>query len=62
MALGQAQPLLDYVFWMHFINPPYQVEPFDAERAGILVGVTAAIGMAGGVIGGVIWNVFHRAK
>ena len=62
VALGIAQPLLDFVFWMHFINPPYEVEAFDAGRAGILVGVTAAIGMAGGLVGALLWNLFHRAK
>jgi len=59
VLLGQAQPLIDFVFWMHFITPPYRVEPFDLNRALVLVGVTFGIGLAVGVIGGVIWNVLH---
>ena len=62
VAFGIAQTLLDFVFWMHFISPPYHVEAFDPGRAGILVGITAAIGMIGGFIGGLLWNLFHRAK
>ncbi|MGN6516976.1 MAG: hypothetical protein ACTHLR_14175 [Rhizomicrobium sp.] len=61
VATGIAQKILDFVFWMHFIKPPYQVEPFDPVRAVILVGVTAAVGMVIGVVAGLIWNAFHRA-
>ena len=60
VAFGAAQPLLDFVFWMHFIRPPYNVEAFDPGRAAILVGVTTAVGMIGGAIGGMLWNLFHR--
>lgn len=62
VAAGLAQKLLDFVFWMHFITPPYQVEAFDLGRVGVLVGITAAIGMVGGFIGALLWNLFHRAK
>lgn len=61
VALGLAQKLIDFIFWVHFIVPPYQIEPFDIVRAGILVGVTFGVGLVGGLVGGVIWNVFHRA-
>lgn len=60
VATGLAQRLADFVFWMHFIKPFYQIEPFDPVRAIILIGVTATVGMIGGFIGGAIWNLFHR--
>ena len=62
VAFGVAQMLLDFIFWLHFITPPYHIEPFDPGRAGILIGVTAAIGMVGGYVGGVIRNMFHRPR
>ena len=50
-----AQKLIDFVFLHHA-----GVEPFDLVRAGILVGITAGVGLAGGFVGGAIWNAFHR--
>ena len=61
VATGLAQKLLDFVFWLHFISPPYHVEPFALARAGMLVGVTFGVGLVGGFIGALIWNAFHRA-
>ncbi|HEY8947346.1 MAG TPA: hypothetical protein VIM56_00525 [Rhizomicrobium sp.] len=60
VATGYAQKLADFVFWLHFIKPVYQIEPFDPARAAILIGVTAGAGLAGGIVGGAIWNAFHR--
>lgn len=58
--LGLAQNLIDFVFWMHFITPPYHIEAFDPARAGILIGVTFAVGFVAGGIVGLLWNAFHR--
>lgn len=58
---GLAQALIDFVFWMHFIIPPYHVEAFEPRRAFVLVGVTFLIGLAAGAVIGIIWNLFHRA-
>ena len=60
VAIGQAQKLVDFIFWAHFIEPVLRVEPFDMMRAGILVGVTFAVAFIGGVVASIIWNVFHR--
>jgi hypothetical protein len=56
VALGLAQPLIDLVFWMHFIKPVYAIEPFAAGRAMILVAATSFIGFSIGALFGLIWN------
>ena len=57
---GMGQPLIDFIFRLHFISPPYHVESFEAGRAALLVGITFAIGMIGGFVAGAIWNFFHH--
>jgi hypothetical protein len=60
VALGVAQPLIDFIFWIHFIKPVYVIEPFAFGRAAILVLVTAGIGYLTGLAFGMIWNRVHR--
>lgn len=59
-ALGMAQPLIDFIFWMHFIKPVYVVGTFSSVTALILIAVTSGVGYALGWIFGVLWNWIHR--
>lgn len=56
--LGGAQPLLDFVFHLHMIEPPYKVAAFSLTTAVSLVVVTTAIGYIFGWTLGIIWNLF----
>ena len=56
VATGLAQPIMDFVFWLHFIEPPYRVEPFSWARAVGLIAVTSGIGYVLGGFAGIIWN------
>jgi hypothetical protein len=60
VAAGLAQPLIDFVFWMHFIKPVYVVEPFSAVRAITLVAVTAIVGYVLGSAFAFLWNRGRR--
>jgi len=61
VALGWAQPVIDFVFWMHFIKPIYVIEPFAIARAAILIAATAGIGFVMGSVFALIWNALHKA-
>ena len=60
VAIGWAQPILDFVFWMHFLKPAFLVGPFDIGVASVLVGVTAVVYAVLGWILAVLWNVVLR--
>ncbi len=59
VAFGLAQLLIDFILYLHFIDLPLKIEPFELVRAGLLVGVTFVIGFFAGAIGGWLWNALH---
>lgn len=56
--LGAAQPLMDFIFRLHMITPPYKIAAFNLGTAATLVLVTAGIGYVMGCVVGFIWNRF----
>lgn len=61
VAVGWAQPVIDFIFWIHFIKPVYVVEAFDVTRAIVLILVTAAIGFVIGAAFAFLWNVMQKS-
>lgn len=61
VALGWAQPLVDFVLWMHMISVPYVVKAFDLSTAAILIVITAIVGYVFGYVFARIWNRMHRS-
>jgi hypothetical protein len=60
VAVRWAQPLIDFIFWIHFIQPVYVVERFNIGVALLLIAVTAAIGYGIGWSFAVLWNKLHK--
>jgi hypothetical protein len=56
--VGAAQWLLDFVFRLHMITPPYRVTAFSPFTAAGLVLITAGIGYVSGWFIGFVWNQF----
>jgi hypothetical protein len=60
VAVGWAQRIVDFVFWVHFLKPPLIVEPFDVATALVLVTVTLFLGFVVGSIFALLWNRMHK--
>jgi hypothetical protein len=60
VALGWAQPLIDFVFWMHFIQPGFVIRPFSLPAAAALIAFTFMAGFVIAFFFAVLWNRLHR--
>ncbi len=60
VALGWAQPLMDWILRLHMIQLSFQVLPFDIGSAVTLVIVTGVFGFILGWIAGSIWEACKR--
>jgi hypothetical protein len=60
VLLGWAQPIIDFIFWAHMIQPVYVVKPFNPLAAITLIVITAVLGYVFGFAGALIWNKLHR--
>jgi hypothetical protein len=60
VLVGWAQPLINFIFWAHMIQPIYVIGPFNPMAATALVVITFFWGYIFGFIGGVVWNKLHR--
>jgi hypothetical protein len=58
VLVGVAQWMIDLIFRLHMIAPPYHITGFRLLTAASLVLVTSGIGYIGGAILALIWNRF----
>lgn len=56
VAIGSAQWLTDWIFRLHFIQPPYTIMPFRVGLAIGLIALTSIVGYVSGYLFGAIWN------
>jgi len=60
VALGWAQSVIDFIFKLHMLSSPFQVQPFKLPLALGLVGITFLVGCFFGVIFIVVKNVCQK--
>lgn len=56
VALGYAQSMINWIFRLHFIEPPYTIAPFSWALAVGLIVVTFIVGYVLGWAFAMIWN------
>lgn len=62
VLLGWAQPIIDFTFWAHMINPIYVIKAFDPFAALTLFVITCFIGYVFGFVGAILWNKLHQTS
>jgi hypothetical protein len=62
VAFGVAQSVIDWIFRLHFIRPPYTITAFNVVTAVTLIVVTSIIGFVMGWLFGAIWNWLHSGE
>lgn len=60
VALGLAQPLMDFIYSIHFMNNPFIISGFSIITLLLLVIVTGVIGYIFGYVFAYIWNLIHK--
>ena len=61
IALGWAQPLVNFSMWAHMVKMSVVVQPFDITAAVTVIIIASAIGYVVGYIGAIVWNKVRRA-
>ncbi len=59
VAMGLAQSFINFIFGLHFIQPPYTIMPFKLWTAVGLVVVTGVVGYVFGWVFAKVWNWFQ---
>lgn len=57
---GVAQAMMDWVFKLHMLNNPLQVQPFDYANAGLLLVMTFVVGFVVGWVIALLCNLLHK--
>lgn len=61
ILIGLAQPLLDLIFWLHMVAPPFKFTEFSLTQSLTVIAVAFAVGYFGGFLFSGIWNKVHKS-
>lgn len=60
VALGWAQPLINFSAWAHMVSVPVVVKDFELTAAATVIVVAALVGYVVGQIFARVWNRIHQ--
>ncbi len=60
VAFGFAQGILDFIYSIHFLNNPFQIQPFTISTALTLIVFTFVVGFVAGAAGTWLWNKMQK--
>lgn len=60
VALEWAQSLMDFIFKLHMLNPPFEVQPFSLSLASGLLAITFLVGCFYGAVFYFIKSYFQK--
>jgi len=60
VAIGWAQPLSDFIHWLHFLGNTMTILPFNFGQAILLIVIAFIAGYALGGVFALLWNKFHK--
>jgi len=62
VAVGVAQPLMDWLYSLHFLDNPHVVAEFELGKAVTLLVVTFVFWYASGWLAALVWNWAGEAR
>ncbi len=60
VGLGWAQPLMNFVYRLHFMENPHMIDPFNLGRAIELILLATAVAYVAGIVFATIWNSVYK--
>ena len=60
--IGMAQVVMDFIFKIHMLNSPLQVQPFEWPYAFLLIAITFSVGAVYGWLYGAIRALVNQSK
>lgn len=60
VAMGVAQPIINFVMKVHFIDANFAIQPFELSTAALLVGLNAITGFGIGALFAIVWNALRK--
>ncbi len=60
--IEMAQVIMDFIFKIHMLNSPLQVQPFEWSYAFLLIAITFSVGAVYGWLYGVIRALVNQSK
>ena len=62
VLFGWANPLLNFVFGLHFLTNPFVIKPFSLTNALMLIVLVFVVWFVLGYLATLVWNKMQKGK